>query len=135
MTLDAAVVATLSRWLDATDIDRLELAGPEGSIVLGRARAVPVEETAPGEEPIDIASPSLGVFLDRHPLAARPFAEIGDEVAVGDHLACLQIGALLAPVRAARAGVLVECLAKPGTLVGYGAPLFRLNPLPPGDRP
>jgi acetyl-CoA carboxylase biotin carboxyl carrier protein len=135
MKLDAALVETLSRWLDATDIDRLELAGPDGSLTVCRAGATPIRRPAPPQGAIDIASPALGVFLDRHPLAAHRFAEIGDEVAAGDLLACLQVGALLTPVRAPRAGIIAACVAKPGELVGYGATLFRLHPFHPGNRP
>lgn len=135
MMLDATLVATLSRWLDETDIDGLELSGPEGSLTLGRAGAARTEDAAPDEAaaPVEIAAPSPGVFLDRHPLAAHPFAEIGDEVAEGEPLACLQVGALLMPVRAPGAGIVAERMAEPGTLVGYGTPLFRLQPLPHGE--
>ncbi|MGG5808252.1 acetyl-CoA carboxylase biotin carboxyl carrier protein [Falsiroseomonas sp. CW058] len=135
MKLDAALVATLSRWLDATDIDRLELSGPEGALVLGRAGAPPPGPAAPAEAAAPVSSASVGVFLDHHPGAERPFVETGDEVAEGDPLGCLQVGALLMPVRAPVAGIVAERMAAPGTLVGYGTPLFRLQPLPSGDRP
>ena len=137
MKLDATLVATLSRWLDGTDIDRLELSGPDGSLTIGRAGASHVQAAAPEDlaTAFDVASPSLGVFLDRHPLAAQAFVEIGDEVAEGDPLGCLQIGVLLTPVRAPKTGIVTERPAEPGVLVGYGAPLFRLQSLPPADRP
>jgi acetyl-CoA carboxylase biotin carboxyl carrier protein len=135
MRLDATLAATLSRWLDATDIDRLELSGPDGLLVLGRAGVAEIRPAASADAAIEVAAPSLGVFLDRHPLAASPFVEIGHEVAAGDPLGCLQVGALLTPVRTANAGFVAERLAEPGTLVGYGTPLFRLHPLPAGDRP
>lgn len=128
MKLDAGLVATLSRWLDATDIDRLDLSGPEGSLTLGRAGAAHVEPVAEAAAVVEVVSPSVGIFLDRHPLAAQPFIEIGDEVAEGDPVGCLQVGALLTPVRALRAGVVAERLAVFGALVGYGTPLFRLQP-------
>ena len=136
MKLDAALVATLSRWLDATDIDRLELSGPGVALTLGRAgvhqlQATPVEDAG---QQVDVASPSPGIFLDRHPLASCAAAEAGDEVAEGDLLGCLQVGALLIPVRALAAGLLAARLAEPGTLVGYGAPLFRLQ-IRPAEEP
>jgi acetyl-CoA carboxylase biotin carboxyl carrier protein len=128
MKLDAGLVATLSRWLDATDIERLELSGPDGSLTLGRAGAAHPGPVAEAAAVVEVVSPSLGIFLDRHPLAARPFVEIGDAVAEGDPLGCLQVGALLTPVRAPGAGVVAERVAVPGALVGYGTPLFRLQP-------
>ena len=132
MKLDAGLVATLSRWLDATDIDRLELSGPDGSLTLGRAGVAHAEPVAEAAAVVEVVSPSLGIFLDRHPLAVQPLIEIGDEVAEGDPLGCLQVGALLTPVWAPRAGIVAERLAAPGALVGYGTPLFRLQP---GNRP
>jgi acetyl-CoA carboxylase biotin carboxyl carrier protein len=134
MKLDATLAATLSRWLDATDIDRLELSGPDGTLVLGRAGVRP-SVSAETQAAVEVAAPSLGVFLDRHPLAARPFVESGEAVAEGGCLGCLRVGALLTPVRAPRAGLVAARLAEPGTLVGYGTALFRLHPLPEGDRP
>jgi acetyl-CoA carboxylase biotin carboxyl carrier protein len=135
MTLDAALVATLSRWLDATDIDRLELSGPEGALTLARTPGPAPQAAAPGDAARsgDVVSTSLGVFLERHPLAVRPFVEIGDAVAQGDMLGCLRVGALLTPVPAPAAGIVTHRLQAPGTLVGYGTPLFRLHPLHPGE--
>ena len=135
MKLDATLATTLARWLDATDIDRLELSGPDGLLVLGRAGVAEIRPAAPMDAAVEVASPSLGVFLDRHSLAASPLVEIGDEVAAGDLLGCLQVGVLLTPVRTAHAGFVAERLAEPGTLVGYGTPLFRLHPLRAGDNP
>jgi acetyl-CoA carboxylase biotin carboxyl carrier protein len=137
MTLDAVLIAILSRWLDGTDIDRLELSGPDGTLTLARAGVAALQAPASGEgaASIDIRAPSLGVFLDRHPLAACPFVAIGDEVTQGDLLACLQVGALLMPVRAPGAGIVAARLAEPGALIGYGTPLFSLHPLHPGERP
>lgn len=134
MTLDPTIAATLSRWLDGTDISRLELSGPEGTLTLSRSGTAPIPVPPPATS-FDIKASSLGVFLDRHPLAAHALAEVGEAVAEGDPLACLEVGALLTPVRAPRAGIVTACLAQPGTLVGYGTPLFRLQPLPPADGP
>lgn len=137
MKPDATLVATLSRWLDATDIDRLELSGPGCALSFSRTGAPPAmpEAPRPAVDTVDIRAPSLGVFLDRPPLATRPFAELGEVVAAGEPLACLQVGALLLPVRAPRTGIVAARLAEPGALVGYGAPLFRLQPPLPGDSP
>jgi acetyl-CoA carboxylase biotin carboxyl carrier protein len=135
MTLDAALVETLSRWLAATDIDRLDLTGPEGSLTLHRGGAAPPEAHTPEPAAIDVVAPALGLFLDRHPLATRPFVELGEEVAAGELLACLQVGALLTPVRAPQAGIVAVRVPVAGALVGYGTILFRLHPLQIGDRP
>jgi acetyl-CoA carboxylase biotin carboxyl carrier protein len=134
MTPDDAFVATLRRWLEATDIDQLELTGPSVSLLLRRAGggAAPL---AAGPALVEVRAASPGLFLDRHPLSGRPLVETGEEVAAGDDLGCLRVGALLLPVRAPQAGLVAARPCTPGTLVGYGDTLFRLRPLPPGDAP
>lgn len=131
MTPDAAFVAALSRWLDATDIDRLELCGPGVSLALVRKGAAACEPAAL----VDVRALSPGIFLDRHPLTTRPFAAMGEEVAAGDDLGCLQVGALLLPVRAPSRGILAACPCAAGSLVGYGETLFRLQPLASAETP
>jgi acetyl-CoA carboxylase biotin carboxyl carrier protein len=133
MTLDPALVATLSRWLDATDIDLLELSGPDGALTLGRGGVARMAVAEAG--PTEVLATSPGLFLDRHPLAARAAVEVGEEVEAGELLGCLRVGTLLLPVRAPASGLVVAVLATPGALVGYGTPLFRLQPLPQGERP
>ncbi len=134
MTLDAAMISTLSGWLDATDIDGLELSGPQGSLRLVRGKIASQPLAHPQAQGASVVTAqSVGVFLDRCPLASEPAATVGDQVAAGALIGCLRVGPLLLPVRAPSDGVVAERLQNPGQSVGFGAPLFRLEALLPGE--
>jgi acetyl-CoA carboxylase biotin carboxyl carrier protein len=106
----------LREWLVGTGIGLLELRTPEHTIILRSA------------EPAAIRAPSLGVFLHGHPSTEGLLARAGQTVRKGDAVGLLRIGALLLPVLAPHDGVIVDHLAEDGVIVGYGAPLLRLQP-------
>ena len=104
---------------------------PEG--VEKYIRAGTVLKTGPGKLSADgltIVSPSVGVFLHRHPMHAAPLAPPGAHVRPGDTLALLQIGVLLVPVLAPRAGIVAGTWTAHGSVVGFGARLIQLHTLP-----
>jgi acetyl-CoA carboxylase biotin carboxyl carrier protein len=75
-----------------------------------------------------VTAPSVGVFLDAHPLRSAPFVQPGELVVQGQFIGLLKIGALLLPVRAPCAGTVgTTCIAS-GTTVGYGRPLRSIRP-------
>ena len=131
-------VQQLSDWLSATNIDRLELRGPDQSLRLqreGRRIVVAPDEPVPGPAVEHVAAPgiaatasSVGVFLHRHPLHHTALAEAGATVRCGQVVGLLQIGALLLPVPAPCEGVVAGMLAEHGSPVGYGARLVELHP-------
>ncbi|MGY8635525.1 hypothetical protein RAD15_23890 [Bradyrhizobium sp. 14AA] len=124
----------LSAWLKDADLALLELRGPSATLRLvsdGTSVRVVEGDEAP---PVDAASitvraPSPGIFLDRHPLQERAIALVAIDVRAGDPLGFLQIGPLLLAVPAPRAGTVTDVLVAHGTIVGYGAPLFALQPI------
>jgi acetyl-CoA carboxylase biotin carboxyl carrier protein len=128
----------LSAWLAATDIALLELRGPGGHIRLRHegASVELVEDAAPAtaDEPPAQASPltvsacSVGVFLHSHPLHTAPLVRPGTHVRAGQPLGLLQIGALLLPVVATQDATLIGSLVADGESVGFGTPLFELEP-------
>jgi biotin carboxyl carrier protein len=77
---------------------------------------------------IAVTSPGVGTLLRTHPLHDRPLAGSGEMVAAGQAIALLRVGALLVPVVADAAGVVVDARVPDGTLVGYGDRLFDLLP-------
>jgi acetyl-CoA carboxylase biotin carboxyl carrier protein len=127
-------IEELTAWLAATDIGLLELSGPLGAVrLLNDGVSVHV---ADGAAPIPtdarivgVRSPSVGVFLDRHPLHERAIATIGAAVQAGEPLGFLRVGPLLTPVLAPQAGTVSEVLVEHSTVVGYGTPLFELQPI------
>ncbi|MGJ7533088.1 MULTISPECIES: acetyl-CoA carboxylase biotin carboxyl carrier protein [unclassified Variovorax] len=129
---DAALrTPQLAAWLAGTDIGLLELRTPEGTLRLGRQGdeivELPDEEAEP--ELLKIHAPSLGVFLQSHPMATTPLVRIGQRVEAGQIVGLLKIGPLLLPVTTPQAGIVDSIHATDGLAVGYGAPLFDLHPL------
>lgn len=129
----------LSTWLAATDIAMLELRGPDGHIRLRHdgAGVESIEDAAPAlvdttSAPaplLAVAACSVGVFLHGHPLHTTPLARPGASVRAGQPLGLLQIGSLLLPVTAPKDATVIGPLIAHGETVGFGAPLFELEPL------
>lgn len=127
----------IAGWLAATDIALLELRMPGGVVRLGwRNGAVKVlgDDEAPlaAADTFTVTAPSVGVFLTAHPVdrgTAVPLARVGGRVEAGQALGLLQVGVLLLPVVAPRAGIVAALRARTGATVGYGTPLVDLRPL------
>lgn len=130
MHVDA--VKQLSAWLEATDIDMLELEGPGERLRLCRngSKFEPVPDganEATGPRTV-VAASSVGVFQLEHPARGEALASRGTRVRAGQVLGLLQIGALLLPVAAPHDGTVAAVLIEPGTAVSYGTPLVELQP-------
>lgn len=149
-----AELQQLAAWLAGTDIGLLELRTPQGHVRLRRDGAAlenyvleelhghagaPVTARAAASKapaiPPAVAS-TVGIFLHHHPLRGTPLAPPGTEVQAGQTVGLLQIGALLLPVAAPRAGVVAALREAHGSLVGYGTALVELHPsmTPPTGR-
>lgn len=127
-------VDQLSTWLKDANLALLELRGPSATLRLvndGVSVRVVQGEESPSVDPLSMTvhAPSPGIFLDRHPLHERAIALVAADVRVGDPLGFLQIGPLLLAVPAPRAGTLTNVLVAHGRIVGYGKPLFVLQPI------
>jgi len=128
-------VDRLCAWLAGTDIGLLELKSPTTTLRLvqdGAAGAIQTvigaEATRPRQPAFVVRAPGPGIFLDRHPLRDGAMAPIGSEIVAEAPLGFLQVGPLLRPVPASQTGTVTDVLAQPGTVVGYGTPLFNLQP-------
>jgi acetyl-CoA carboxylase biotin carboxyl carrier protein len=126
-------IRQLSAWLEATDIDMMELQGPGVRLCL-RRNGTRIEIASPSAE--EAAGPctvveaaSVGIFLHEHPLRGEPLAGRGMQVRAGQVVGLLQVGALLLPVTAPQDGTVEAVLAAQGTVVGWGTPLIELRPL------
>lgn len=126
----AGDLAGIAAAMTAAGVARLELAGPDVRLVLGRG-AAPAAEAAAADQsagPIAVTAPGVGTFLRSHPLHDRPLADDGETVVAGQAVALLQVGPLLVPVTAPVGGLIVGAAAAEGTLVGYGDRLLDLAP-------
>jgi len=133
-----AWTSQLSTWMSGTDIELLELRGPNTALRLRRDGAAPVGAAAapvPPRPPTAAASrkttvvtaPSVGVLLHRHPQREAALAPVGTRARAGQPLALLQIGMLLLPVPAPRDGVVTRHVAADRAIVGYGDPVVELS--------
>lgn len=135
-------IRQLAEWLAATDIDLLELRGPNLQIEIHRdgAGATAEQQVAPAaaqaatpaEAPaaVSVRATSVGVWLDRIPGRSTPLCAPGSAVFTGALLGLLQVGPLLLPVRAPCNGWHGNWLATPGSTVGYGTPLMDISVAP-----
>ena len=73
---------------------------------------------------------TIGAFLDRHPLRAAAFVQIGTDVKPGDIVGLVKNGRLLTPVIATLFGTIVKILVAPGSPVDYGRPVVEITPRP-----
>jgi acetyl-CoA carboxylase biotin carboxyl carrier protein len=126
-------VDQLSVWLRDAGLALLELRSPSATLRLvndgASVRVIEGEEIPSVDAPsITVRAPSPGIFLDRHPLHQHAIA-LDADVRAGEPLGFLQIGPLLLPVPAPRAGGVTHVLIEHGTVVGYGEPLFLLRPI------
>ena len=126
-------VDQLCAWLADTDISVLELTGPTRTVRLLHDGTRVTVETVDGPEgthqpALVVRAPAPGIFLQQHPLRDRAIAVVGDDVAADAPLGLLQIGPLLLPVTTPSTGTVTDVLVPHGTIVGYGTPLFELQP-------
>jgi acetyl-CoA carboxylase biotin carboxyl carrier protein len=126
----------LCAWLAETDIGLLELKSLTTTLRLlqdGAAAAIKslngAEATQPRQPALVVRAPGPGIFLDRHPLREGATAPVGAEIVAEAPLAFLQVGPLLMPVPAPLTATVTDVLVRPGTVVGYGTPLFNLQPI------
>ncbi|MBI5278385.1 MAG: acetyl-CoA carboxylase biotin carboxyl carrier protein subunit [Burkholderiales bacterium] len=122
----------LTRWLADTDITLLELSGPGQLIRLrrnGQAVSVDNEPAAVEAAPTStvVKAGSVGILLLSHPLRGDPLVQVGQQVAKGQAIALLNIGLVLLPVAAPRAGIVQRIVAAHESTVGYGEPLIELH--------
>jgi acetyl-CoA carboxylase biotin carboxyl carrier protein len=128
-------IQQLSDWLAATDIEVLELRGPDHHVCLHRegTKVVPVAYgDSTRADPVNfiaVTATSVGVFLDRHPLRQVALAPPGATIFAGQVIGLLQVGALLVPVNSVQGGSVERALVAHGATVGFGTPLLELSSL------
>lgn len=118
------------------NFDEIELVGPEGGIRLRRHAAM--IESQIFDHPAALTSawvkaPSLGVFLDRHPLQDKPLISIGQHVEKDAFLGYMRLQLVLVPVTAPVAGRIIGINVNHLDPTGYGDPLIEIEPMSEGS--
>ena len=114
------------------DVDgvHLRVVGPAGARPV--MTAVPVATAPKTEAPAEdtnnyIRSPMVGVaYLARDPGTA-PFVNVGDTVSVGQTICLIEAMKTFNPIKADKAGKIMEVMIETGSPVEYNQPLFRIG--------
>jgi acetyl-CoA carboxylase biotin carboxyl carrier protein len=152
MTLSAKDVAEITKLLEDSNFDELDLEidgfrihltrnGAAGSLTAAPAPAPASAATPPrhaGATPAapalaqagltDVVAPLLGTFYRAPRPGAPPFVDVGGKVEADTIIGIIEVMKLMTTVRAGARGTVREILARDGELVEYGATLVRLTP-------
>jgi acetyl-CoA carboxylase biotin carboxyl carrier protein len=143
MTLTAKDVAEITRLLEQSNFDELDLEVDGFRIHLTRngavSQAAPREAARPAVAPAPAApqpssasgltpvvTPLLGTFYRAPRPGEPPFVDVGSVVEPETVVGIIEVMKLMTTVRAGARGVVREIVARDGELVEYGATLMRL---------
>jgi acetyl-CoA carboxylase biotin carboxyl carrier protein len=152
MTLTARDIAEITRLLEDSSFDELDLEIDGLKIRLRRSGAPPPRSAAqpaapsptrpasmpaapaavPTEDPslIVVRAPLLGTFYRAPRPGAPPFVEVGGSVEPDTTVGIIEVMKLMNTVRAGARGVVREVRARDGVLVEYGETLLTLAQVP-----
>ncbi|MEY4753914.1 MAG: hypothetical protein RJA44_1589 [Pseudomonadota bacterium] len=71
-----------------------------------------------------VKSPMVGTFYRASSPGAKPLADVGQQVKVGDALCIIEAMKIMNEIDADKAGTITKVLAENGQAVEYGQPLF-----------
>lgn len=154
--MDVRKIKKLIDMVDNSGIAEIEIKDGEDSIRISRATssvtvatapimaAAPVAATAPlaatpavatealSEASDEISghaveSPMVGTFYSSSSPTAKPFANVGDSVAVGDTLCIIEAMKMLNQIESDKAGIIKAVLAENEQPVEFGQPLFIID--------
>ncbi|MEZ2128630.1 MULTISPECIES: acetyl-CoA carboxylase [unclassified Sinorhizobium] len=133
---DPATIAILTDALTAAGVEGLEISKPGGHlrIVVSKRRGAQVSLTGDAQPGLAAApaavvkAPMAGRFCASHPSAPAEAERLPRVVCDKDVIGFIRIGSVLLPIPAGRSGLLTRQLAEPDALVGFGDPLFEIEP-------
>lgn len=134
MALSDADVREILRIIDTAGTREISVKTSGFSLHVVRDGAqVPAMSVAPPPLSADdrhlvVESPMLGTFYRAEAPGEPPFVEIGSSVEPETIVCIIEVMKMMNSVPAGVAGKVVEICAENGTLVEYGAPLFRVEP-------
>ena len=134
---DPSTIAALTDALTAAGVDGLEISRPGGNlrIVVSKESGAQVSLTRdaqPGFAVIPAASvkaPMAGHFYPLHSSDSEGGERLSRTVVGEDVIGFIRIGSVLLPIPASRSGLLTKQLVEPDALVGFGDPLFEIEPI------
>ncbi len=139
--MDIRKVKKLIELLKESGIAEIEISEGEESVRISRySRDAPIGASPPAAvaepaaveaatpDPVrsgqEVIAPMVGTFYSGPAPAAKPFVEIGSEVAVGDTLCVVEAMKMMNLIESEVAGKVVSILVENGTPVEFGQVLF-----------
>lgn len=139
--MDIRKVKKLIELLKESGIAEIEISEGEESVRISRysrdapigasppaAAAEPAAVEAATPDPVrsgqEVTAPMVGTFYSGPAPAAKPFVEIGSEVAVGDTVCVVEAMKMMNSIESEVAGKVVSILVENGTPVEFGQVLF-----------
>ncbi|WP_126169553.1 acetyl-CoA carboxylase biotin carboxyl carrier protein [Shewanella khirikhana] len=135
--MDLRKIKKLIELVQESGINELEVREGEESVRIIRHGNLPAQpvDTTQAAAPIAVSpasshqghrvlSPMVGTFYRAPSPEARPFVEVGTEVAVGDTLAVIEAMKMMNQIAADKAGVVKAILVDNATPVEFDQPLF-----------
>ncbi|PDT46483.1 hypothetical protein CO661_17970 [Sinorhizobium fredii] len=133
---DPATLEKIVGWLEEAGVDSIEIE-TEGGRLMRIVAGMGTASDGAGETP-DVSvsqddarparAPIAGHFLPVHPAREAAEATIGSAVLAEEIIGFVGLGPLIMPIHAEDAGTLNDCVAEPGSLVGYGDTVFLIEP-------
>jgi acetyl-CoA carboxylase biotin carboxyl carrier protein len=139
-----AAIDLLAPAFEASGLDELEVEAGELHVRLARPRPVPAAPAAaasavgaaaavsPFGEPAPgtrfVTAPLTGVWYTAPSPGARPYVQVGDEVAVGTVLGLIEAMKLFNEIKSDTQGRVTRYMVESGTLVKRQQPLIEVDP-------
>ena len=148
--MDIRKVKKLIELLEESDVAEIEIHEGEESVRISRGGMLPAMNMAPQatvaaapavaapspapaveESNLDnadnaVRSPMVGTFYRSPSPGSKPFAEIGQQVSVGDTLCIIEAMKILNQIEADKAGTIEAILVENGEPVEFDQPLFSI---------
>jgi len=150
--MDLRKLKTLIDLVSESNVSELEITEAEGKVRIVKGGGAMVQHYAPGvmmshspvpampaavAEPVTVVepvvtshtvkSPMVGTFYRSASPGAKSFAEVGDNVKLGDTICIIEAMKILNEIEADKAGVITKILCDNGQAVEYGQPLFLID--------
>jgi acetyl-CoA carboxylase biotin carboxyl carrier protein len=149
--VDIRKVKKLIELLEQSGISEIEISEGEESVRISRhpqpgavsylapAAAPPAMASQPAQQPQvepappthahhEVTAPMVGTFYASPTPGAKPFVDIGSEVAPGDTLCIIEAMKMMNQIESEVAGRVVSVLVENASPVEFGQPLFVIEP-------
>ena len=150
--MDLRKLKTLIDLVSESNVSELEITEAEGKVRIVKGGGAMVQHYAPGvmmshspapampaavAEPVTVVepvvtshtvkSPMVGTFYRSASPGAKSFAEVGDNVKLGDTICIIEAMKILNEIEADHSGTVSKILVSNGQAVEYGQPMFIID--------